>query len=177
MKKFLVVLTMLIGLFLTGAVTYAADVNRVTDIETAQTQNMDNPPIIQADKKRFDIFTLTYTLEGNVWIQHKTRSVKADYASYNLAAQEVKAKGHIHFADGDFKVACDELSVNIKQNTAVLAGHVTFDRGTTKVTSDGGSFNWESRKAVFEGNVSITENGRSRNADKITYDLQTEQFN
>ena len=159
MRKILILL--LACLMLSSSICLAAD---------------DNQPIITAKNKKFDIFAATYVLSGDVYIAHKSCTVKADYAEYNLLKQEVRAKGNIVFVDGDFSASCQSLTAYISEENVDLSDSVHFHRDKLNITSNTANFNWQSKLAVFKENVKINNNGKKINVDQATYSVKSEEL-
>lgn len=159
MKKILTLLC--ICLYLMSGICSAAD---------------DKEPLITANKKKFDVFSATYVLDGNVYIQHKARSVKADHAEYNLLNQQVKAKGNIVFSDGDFSAACQTLTAYISAEHVDLSDNVVFNKNGLKITAQEANFNWQSKIAVFKGAVKINNHGKHISTNLATYNVATDEL-
>lgn len=132
-----------------------------------------NAPIINAKNKKFNVFTATYILDGNVYIQHKTRSVTADYAEYSLMTQQVKARGNIVFNDGDFSASCQSLVAYINEENVDLIDNVTFKQHKLKITAQTANFNWQSKISIFKGDVKINNNGKRNNSRLAIYNVLT----
>lgn len=133
----------------------------------------DSQPVINAKNKKFDIFSATYVLKGDVYIQHKQRTVKADYAEYSLLSQQVKASGNIIFTDGGFTASCQSLTAHILDENVDLLGNVDFKQGQLRITSARANFNWGTKIADFSEDVKIKEQGRSRKVERATYNVTT----
>lgn len=150
--------------------------NNATNIEAEQTKNMDNPPVIEAQEKKFNIFSLVYTLKGDVHIRHKTRSITADFAEYKLTSQEVKASGNIEFQDGNFAATCDHLYAPTKADRVDLMGNIIFRKNDVTIYADNASFNWNSKVATFENNVTVDNNGTKKQYNTVQYKVTTGEF-
>lgn len=133
----------------------------------------DNQPIITAKNKKFDVLAATYVLSGDVYIRHKSRTVKADYAEYNLLKQIVKAKGNITFVDGDFAASCQTLIAYITAENVDLADNVSFRRDNLAITANTANFNWQSKLAVFRQNVKINDGGSRHKSELATYSINS----
>ena len=150
--------------------------NNTRDIEAEQTKNMDNPPVIEAQEKKFNIFSLVYTLKGDVHIRHKTRSITADFAEYKLTSQEVKASGNIEFQDGNFAATCDRLYAPTRADRVDLMGNIVFRKNDVTIYADNASFNWNSKIATFENNVTVDSNGTKKQYNTVQYKVTTGEF-
>ena len=165
-----------------------ANPSSASAIESEQTKNMENPPVIEAQEKSFNIFSieaqeksfnifsLVYTLKGDVHIRHKNRAIRSDFAEYKLTSQEVKARGNIEFSDNNFSATCDELYAPTRADRVDLIGNVTFQKGNITVHADRASFNWKSKIATFEGNVNANHNGEIKDSQYLQYNVATGQF-
>lgn len=156
MKK--IFLSIMVCLLLSSGICLAADSDQ---------------PVITAKNKKFDVFAATYVLSGDVYIQHKSRTVKADYAEYNLLKQEVKAKGNILFVDGDFSASCQALTAYILEENVDLSAGVVFRRDNLRITANTANFNWQSKLAVFRQNVKINNNGKQSKTELATYNVDS----
>lgn len=133
-------------------------------------------PEIKYDKQRFDLFTGTYYLTGNVSVKTDDRLITADYAEVGLYSLTVFAKGHIRLLQDDITFTGDTVKVIGKDKTAFITGNLNFIQDDLDITSDEGSFNWSTKDAVFVGNVKIKEQNTIRKTTKTTYNVISHTF-
>ena len=93
-------------------------------------QNPQTTVSIRADSQEKDHDT--YLLRGHVDVTYREMKLTADEASFNEAAGDVRAKGHVTFSDPTSRFEADEAFYNIRTQT----GWFSNGRGTVhaKVT-------------------------------------------
>jgi lipopolysaccharide export system protein LptA len=130
-------------------------------------------PIIRADKTYFDINTGLYVLKGNVYIEVRNRIVTADMARVSVGSLEVWGSGGVVVTQDDITFSGDSVYVFGTQDRAQIEGGVAFSRTGLSITADRAEFNWRTKLGVFSGNVKINQNGVTRTADSVTYNVDT----
>src|ERR1041385_4678643 len=82
-------------------------------------------PTVHADKMTFDNATRTYSAEGNVVIQDKDATLRADRVQYNQDSQEAWADGHVRLN----QAAQEWVEANVAIGPGFLAdGHVRLNQ-------------------------------------------------
>lgn len=155
MKKKIVLSFLLLTLLLTGTVFAAM-------------------PTVRADKQYFDISTGLQVLSGNVYIEHKNRTVTAGEARTNY--REVWASGGVTFTQDDIYFTGSTVYVSFPNNTAQIDGGISFSRSGLAITADQVEFNWKSKIAVFNGNVQVNQNGSHWSATTVQYNVAANSF-
>jgi lipopolysaccharide export system protein LptA len=126
-------------------------------------------PTIKADQQYFDISAGVQVLSGHVYIAHNNRIVTAGEAKTNMV--EVWASGGVTFAQDDINFSGESLYVYFPSSTAQISGNVKLSRPNLEISAGKAEFNWDSKIAVFSGNVNIVQNGNSRSADSVRYNV------
>src|SRR5437773_282848 len=74
-------------------------------------------PTVHADKMTFDNSTKTYNAEGNVVIQDKDATLRADHVRYNQDSREAWADGHVRLNQGAQEWVAPSLYYNFGTRT------------------------------------------------------------
>jgi len=130
-------------------------------------------PVIKADKTYFDINSGLYVLKGNVYIEVKNRIITANLAKVSLGSLEVWGSGGVVVIQDDITFTGDSVYVYGTQDKAEIDGGITFNRTGLSISADKAEFNWRTKLGVFTGNVKITQDGNTRTADTVTYNVDT----
>ena len=130
-------------------------------------------PVIKADKTYFDINSGLYVLKGNVYIEVKNRIITANLAKVSLGSLEVWGSGGVVVIQDDITFTGDSVYVYGTQDKAEIDGGITFNRTGLSISADKAEFNWRTKLGVFTGNVKITQDGNTKTADTVTYNVDT----
>lgn len=133
-------------------------------------------PVIKADKTYFDVNTGLYVLRGNVYIGVGNRVITAGMARVSVSSLEVWGTGGITVTQGDIYFTGQDVYVFGMQDQAKIDGGVSFNRTGLTITADRAEFNWRSKLGVFSGNVKVTQNDTTWTADRVTYNIETNEI-
>jgi lipopolysaccharide export system protein LptA len=133
-------------------------------------------PVITADKTYFDVNTGLYVLKGNVYIGVGNRVITAGMARVSVSSLEVWGTGSITVTQEDIYFTGQDVYVFGKQDQAKIDGGVSFSRTGLTITSDRAEFNWRSKLGVFSGNVKVSQNDNTWTADRVTYNIETNEI-
>jgi lipopolysaccharide export system protein LptA len=133
-------------------------------------------PVIKADKTYFDINTGLYVLRGNVYIGVGNRIITAGMARVSVSSLEVWGTGGITVTQGDICFTGQDVYVFGMQDQAKIDGGVSFTRTGLTITADRAEFNWRSKLGVFSGNVKVSQHDNTWTADRVTYNIETNEI-
>lgn len=129
-------------------------------------------PTVSADSSSYNEETGRYTLTGHVRIIHGERIITTDLAQICPKTLEIWTQGRTNLAEGELLFTGDAMYADGNERQAWFFGtHVGMARPGLSIRADTMSYRWKDRLATFDGHVLVSQNGKARAYDHVTFNL------